>query len=439
MTANDPKLEIAVIGGGIAGLTCALALQSHQRNGANIDIRIYEQAPKFGDIGAGVSMGPNAQKALSLISKEVETGFKKIAQNNDLSPDLWFDFMVGERDHPKSMQQFTTVRGQNAGTGSVHRADFLDEMVKLLDSSIPKFGHACSGYSTDDSGVTLHFDNQPDQKADVLIACDGVKSRTRRCLYERKGLDVKDQAARYSEWVAWRGLVPLEKFRETMGSECSTKQMLMGKHKHILHFPVRGGSLINIVGFVQDTDHKKLGEHTGPWAEARPKQEMLDDYHNFSPQCHKLLEAIEKPSIWGIWTCPELEVAAEDQVVLIGDAAHSMTPHQGAGAGQAVEDSLYIAALLCDLSVAASPTQSRSAQVKKALSIYSELRHPRSTKVQRTSREAGLLYEFDGLNGEGDDLDRITEALQKRMQWIWEYDVPAELERAVETLRSSSS
>ena len=97
-------------------------------------------------------------------------------------------------------------------------------MVRLVDNKASNFGHACSGYSIDDKEVTLHFDNQADQKADVLIAVrpsglkqmqstqisasqqsDGVKSRIRKCLYERKGLDVASQTARYAEWVAWRG------------------------------------------------------------------------------------------------------------------------------------------------------------------------------------------------------------------------------------------
>ena len=129
-----------------------------------------------------------------------------------------------------------------------------------------------------------------------------------------------------------------------------------------------------------------------------------------------------------------------------------MTPHQGSGAGQAIEDALFISALLCHPSVSESKTNDRLYRIKKALSVYSEVRHKRATEVQyvsaiprrcvldslsrRTSREAGLMYQFDG--PQGDDLGKIAESLQSRMKWIWEYDVPTELNAALAKLNGKA-
>jgi 2-polyprenyl-6-methoxyphenol hydroxylase-like FAD-dependent oxidoreductase len=84
-------------------------------------------------------------------------------------------------------------------------ADFLDEIVSLMHDGVAMFDRACNSYSPHAGGVTLHFSNQPDAEADVIIASDGINSRLRSHLYHRQGLPVKSQMARYSEWVAWRG------------------------------------------------------------------------------------------------------------------------------------------------------------------------------------------------------------------------------------------
>lgn len=91
----------------------------------------------------------------------------------------------------------------------MRRADFLDSVSCLLREGATCFGARCSGYKQTEDGITLKFDNRPDETFDVVIACDGVKSKMRKCLYERKGLDVEKQVARYSKWVVWRGKLKL--------------------------------------------------------------------------------------------------------------------------------------------------------------------------------------------------------------------------------------
>jgi salicylate hydroxylase len=97
------------------------------------------------------------------------------------------------------------MRSPGAGTGNVHRADFLDGTIKLIKSECAKFNHVCTTYTPHENGITLHFENQEDQEADILIATDGVKSRIRRHLYTRKNLSLESQTAKYAEWIAWRG------------------------------------------------------------------------------------------------------------------------------------------------------------------------------------------------------------------------------------------
>ncbi|BGP20098.1 hypothetical protein JCM10213v2_008233 [Rhodosporidiobolus nylandii] len=418
MSATSPPLRIAVVGGGIAGLTTALAIWKKKQEGANIQLDVYEQAERFGEVGAGVAFGPNAQRALRLIG--VGEALDAVAGPAGEDADLWFDFRV---------------TGKDAARGSVHRADFLEQLVKRLPEGLAHFHHRATSYTPHENGVTVHFEKagQKPAEADVLIASDGIKSLLRGCLYRRKGADLAQQKARYSEWVAYRGLISRDKYHDAFGKGTNDKIMHCGKGRHILTFPVRNGELINIVGFVHDPKHEKLGSHDGPWSEPRPKEEMLADYAPFNDECKRLLSAIEKPSLWGIFDLPPIEHAVDDRVVIIGDAAHGTTPHQGAGAGQAVEDSLFLAALLAHPSVANSSPSARSSAIARALNIYQTERHPRAQKVQVTSREAGKLYEFLDPDA-GDDLGQIKKNLEARMDWIWSFDTEKELERVTELL-----
>jgi len=130
-----------------------------------------------------------------------------------------------------------------------------------------------------------------------------------------------------------------------------------------------------------------------------------------------------------------------------------MTPHQGAGAGQAIEvkcarfiasysksnreyicqqDALFLNAILCSPDVRGSE---RNYKIDQALKTYQRVRHRRGHDVQKTSREAGLLYEFRGVHGEGDNVDKISQNLEQRMRWIWEWDIEKELEEAFRSLR----
>ncbi len=103
-----------------------------------------------------------------------------------------------------------------------------------IDSEMCFFGHHCTSYTPHEGGVTLHFDTtQADVEADVIIASDGINSRLRAHMYKRQGMDVATQRSVYSEWVAWRGLIPHDKFTEAMGDKRASL-MLFGKDKHIL-------------------------------------------------------------------------------------------------------------------------------------------------------------------------------------------------------------
>ena len=110
---------------------------------------------------------------------------------------------------------------------------------------------------------------------------------------------------------------------------------------------------------------------------------------------------------------PALPVSIGDRIIIAGDAAHGTTPHQGAGAGQATEDAVFLARLLGHKNINGNPTPEK---LKAALQIYQDIRHQRAANVQITSAQAGLLYEGRGVNGEEQDFEKVKANLDARMK-----------------------
>ena len=143
------------------------------------------------------------------------------------------------------------------------------------------------------------------------------------------------------------------------------------------------------------------------------------------------MQLVQDPAIWALFDHLPAASYCEGHVAILGDAAHASTPHQGAGAGQALEDAFILANLLGD------PQVRSPSDIPAAFRAYDAIRRPRSQKVVTTSRAAGLTYGFEG--PAGDDVHQIREELLQRYQWIWEEDVNQQLEQAIILLRNELS
>lgn len=208
-------MEFAVIGGGITGLSLAIAL--HYRG---INVTIYEQAPRFGEIGAGVSFQPNAVQAMKVCHHGIYEAFEKVCSRN-LWPSkqkVWFDYYDGYNDGEETRHQVPAFTiSNNLGQNGVHRAKFLDELVKLLPSNIARFGKRVESYAENDQGsLTLTFADGSTATADAILACDGIKSKIREVLF---GSRHPCALPSYTHKYAYRALVPMEDAIAAIGDE----------------------------------------------------------------------------------------------------------------------------------------------------------------------------------------------------------------------------
>ncbi|WVQ80856.1 hypothetical protein IAT38_002963 [Cryptococcus sp. DSM 104549] len=431
MTETDLLTVVA----GIGGLVVFLGLLRQKQDfGANIDVQIYEAGSRFSEIGAGLSFGPTVIKCLDILNLRKQ--FAVAAGYPGDRPNLWYDFYVGEDNHEKAGSYFGSLLGPNT-IQSIHRADFVDELVKLIPPGTAHFHHRCQGYTIHPSHVSASFTdttgNVRTVDADIVVGADGIRSAVRSTLVEnqRIGGEIK-----YQNWVVWRALIPVEDFEKVMpgydhkGTHC-------GNGRHILHFPIRGGEIINFVGYVHDAQSERCKGRRTPWNEMPCRSELLADYEGFCPAYIELLKIVPNPSRWGVYALQELETCVDERVVLMGDAAHATTPHCGAGAGQAVEDALFLSSILSHPSIYSAPLAQRQQRITSALKVYEFARLPRGSHVVKLSKEMGQLIEFMGVGSEGDNTEKVMESMDKRMREVWEWNVEEELKIALTQVEQS--
>lgn len=416
MPSPQSALQVGIVGGGIAGTALALNLCRHQ----HLDVKLFEAAPAFGEVGAGVSFGANAVRAIEELG--IGRAYELIADRT-LVPwqDIWFEWHRGV-----DAGYLGASVAQGVGQSSVHRADFLDALANLLPEGIACFDKRAVLVEEAGERVRVHFSDATDYQFDLLIAADGIKSSVRD--YVLQGLGQPVVAPRYSGTCAYRGMIDSEKLRaayRAVGVDehlINVPQMYLGLDAHILTFPVKQGKLINVVAFVSDRSHPNpVWPKDLPWVKTTSQAEMLEAFSGWGDAVRVLLECIPAPTLWALHDVEELSGYVHGRVGLIGDAAHAMLPHQGAGAGQGLEDAWFLARLLTD------PRAQSNA--RNVLKVYDSIRRPRACRVQRTSWETGELYEFrDRQVGNNESL--LSATLASRFDWLWKHDMESDLAEA---------
>ncbi|MCJ1253499.1 hypothetical protein MMC24_001311 [Lignoscripta atroalba] len=428
ISSGKKPFTIAICGGGIGGLALAIGLLCQ-----NIPIHIYEAAHAFAEVGAGVSFGPNSLGAMSLIDENIKKGYHKRETVNASAEKkhTWFDFRwgmdgkkggnLGKGNEGRKAGEFIhAVKAPPTGQSSVHRAHFLDELVSLVPKECASFGKRVEEIEQLGDGVRMHFHDGSTAEASAVVGCDGVKSRTR--------LQVLGEAhsaahASFTGKYAYRGLIPMGKAVELLGDDLArNSQMYLGYQGHILTFPIEKGEVMNVVAFRTTRDGKWEDEK---WVLPMEKEDMRGDFEEWGDSVKKILSLMEKPDVWALFDYPPADTYYKGRICLLGDSAHASTPHQGAGAGMAMEDAFILSNLLGSVN--------SSADIEHAFKAFDTVRRPRTQNLVTTSRAAGQLYDFEH-DGIEDDLELIRRNLDTRYKWIWEHDLEEDLKKAKEIL-----
>ncbi|THH03798.1 hypothetical protein EW145_g5997 [Phellinidium pouzarii] len=292
------------------------------------------------------------------------------------------------------------------GSITLHRAD----MLKVLTDNLPPFqafqahfSKRLVSYEQGSDSVMLQFSDGTSAEADVLVGADGVKSATRATMYRglAKSAEEYDRnkagnlrkfvQASWTGTYAYRALIETESLlRDNPGHQAATTPMIyFGENKHVVSYPISRGRVVNLVAFVTIPvgDERDLD---GPAVTDVSKQEMTEQYKGWEPEVQTLLNCVDKPSRWAISHMRGLPSYVDGRVALLGDSAHAMATHLGAGAGQAIEDGFVLGQLLSQRLVT-------RANVSLALRMYDAVRRPFGNGMVERSRKTGFLYEFNEL------------------------------------------
>ncbi|KAF8913251.1 FAD/NAD(P)-binding domain-containing protein [Gymnopilus junonius] len=377
MPTPSKDFEVAIVGGGMCGLACAVALVN-----VGIKVTIFEAAPKFDEVGAGVGLGSNALRALNGLGL-LEAVLQKADQH---SPRLrLFEFISGTGEH-ETIFDYLESCGEHGNKGvGMYRPDFLDALVPLLDPNTIQFNKRCTSVHQRNSNQLLGFADGTTHEADLVIGADGIKSAVRNSAFGQY-----DTRLGFSGSYAYRGLVPIEALKAAgVTAQIEMRPICwVGLHRHLITFPIKNNTMLNIVAFSNnDTGISLLPERSHPWVEVVPARELLECYQGWGPDVVTILKSIKNPSRWSIHTLyPPLPTFVSGRIALVGDAAHGMTPHLGAGVGQGFEDVYTLCRLL-------GHSVTQKSNLDSVLAVYNELRPPRANMVLQRSLEAGQIYE----------------------------------------------
>jgi salicylate hydroxylase len=359
---------LIVAGAGIGGLTAALALAAN-----GFSVKILERSERLEATGAGIQLSPNATRVLLALGLEAK-----------LRPQI----LVPERLVVRAASSGRRIAEMPLGAAAqsrygapywvIHRADLqavLAEAAAANPAVAVELGTALEDFAIDRDGVTVRSRRGDASVVEArgigLVGADGLWSSVR-------ALVEGPSPPRFRQRVAWRASVPAA----DVGDDCSSPnvQLWLGRDAHLVHYPVKGGALINIVAIARDQSPER------GWSNAGTREEVFARFPRsaWAEAARDLLAVPNQWLKWALFDRPPLRRQPTGPVTLLGDAAHPMLPFLAQGAAMAIED----AGALAD-ALAASPHDPASAMRR-----YEALRRPRTARVADSARHTGTIYEL---------------------------------------------
>jgi salicylate hydroxylase len=353
--------KVLVVGAGIGGITTVLALRQR-----GVDVQLYEQAPAFGQVGAGIQVSSNAARILLKLG--LGEALKKVATYPEGRDYRGWD--TGER-------LYYTPLGQKAEAhfGSpyyaAHRAELLDVLMSGLGQHGFRLGSRVERVDQDANGVTLTLGDGETAHGDILIGADGIHSTVRAQLFGK-------ELPRYTGNVAWRGLVPAERLAHLdLGSVVG---VWMGPNRSIVQYYVSAGRTFNWIGISRSSEPARES-----WLAEGRIEDALAEYDGWHATIRTVIGTTPKVLRQALYDREPLPDWQVGRIVLIGDAAHPMLPFYAQGGAQSIEDAYVLAG--CIAEAREKPLE--------ALARFVRMRQPRTAWMQGLARREEELYQMN--------------------------------------------
>src|SRR5262245_55289190 len=407
MANHDP---ILICGGGLGGLTTALALA---RRGWRS--RVLEGAPEFGAIGYGIQFGPNVFHVLDRIGVTAAVMDKAdcppaVLMRDALTGDELVRIPTGASFRARFNHPYIIVHRIDLHNALLDACRRAPEIELVPDALVASFDER-------DGGVTVATADGRHFTGPALIAADGIRSLARAKL-------VGDGEPRPIGYVAHRTIVPMSE----LNADVHRHEVVLwgGPGFHIVHYPLRHGTLFNIVAVFRTSTHGERGDvDSYRW-------ELQHTYRDAHPAMRELLAMMDLGRRWQVGDRDPVRHWSKGRVVLLGDAAHPPLQSLAQGACMAIEDGLCLAELI-------------HAAGDDFLTAFRRFEAARLLRTARVQLESRAIWEFYHAEGIARDVRNETAAawdeehVFRCLAWLYDgFDVPTEGEQATRRARAAS-
>ncbi len=363
---------IAIIGAGLGGAAAGALLQH-----AGFNVQIFEQAPSFSRLGAGIHMGPNVLKIFQRIGMD-----QKLIDISS-TPAYWFSRNGLTGDYLSRIP----LEGYGATYCTVHRGDLSALQMDTMTPGTVQFNKRLTRLEDNGSDVYLEFQDGTSARATIVIGADGINSRVRETL-------LGAEKPNYSGWVGHRAMISAEKLKKfDLTFEDCVKWWGPDRHMMVYYTTSRRDEYYYVTGVPHDA-----WEFDGAFVHSS-REEMLEAFAGYHPVIQALIEATDEVTKWPLFNRNPLPLWSEGRMVLLGDACHPMKPHMAQGAAMAIEDAAMLARCL---------KETGAGDYATAFRLYETNRRDRATRVQTVSNANTFLL------------------TQEDPSWVYGYDVYAE-------------
>lgn len=346
-------MKVLIIGGGIGGLTTAVACQRFK-----IDFEVFEAAPAIREVGAGIWVPPNAMRVMHRLglADAIRNAGKELETISVGGPggDIWYSLLTSD-----------VVRKHQFGTTAIHRARLQSILHQTLSSTKIHTGKRLISVSEDCHGVTAFFHDGSQATGDCLIGADGLRSVTRQQLFG-------DLPLRYSGQTCWRGVVRHKLPQEISGA----MRELWGKRpgQRFAYSQITPSEV-----YYYGTLATPAGEKHDP---DTVKAVLAQNFNSFGDIVQSIISDIDPATVirTDLFDLKPIATWTKGNITLLGDAAHATTPNLGQGAAQAIEDAFVLASLLKE-----------TKKISEALLQYQRKRISRAHHIVNTSWKFGQM------------------------------------------------